>query len=85
MDKKQSVVIHLLNWIIHWNILVIKLLKFADIFIFLNPAPVVSVWKTDTLHNVIINMTTFASLYVDMCDHVWHHSAKQAVMLQNCI
>ena len=42
----QSAGIHFLNWIVR-NMLVIKLLGFAVIFIFLTPAPLVSVMERE--------------------------------------
>ena len=77
-----------LNWIVR-NILVTKLLVFADYyFFFLTPAPVVSVLEDIgiyTLRNIIINMTSFAIMHVVMFDLVWRHSAIQSVLLQNYI
>ena len=49
--------------------LAIKLSGFADFFIFLIPVPLVSEME-DTLHNVIIIMTSFAIMFVVMCNHV---------------
>ena len=57
------------NWMVR-NILVTKLSGFAQIFIYLTPAPEIPVWKTDTLRNVIIDMTSFAIMHSVICDLV---------------
>ena len=60
--KTQSIGIHFLNWIVK-NILVIKLSGFSVIFIFITPAPVVTVIKDR-------HVTQHHHKYDDICDNL---------------
>ena len=67
--------IHFLNWIAR-NILVIKLLGFAEIFILLTPAPVVSVL-------VGMHITERHHKYDIICDHVCHDVMYEFIVQNN--